>query len=140
MTIHWSAFTASQKANAVREGMAAGLTHAQIAANYEGCTRSASIGIARRARLERPAGKLVARSPARPPKPPKCGVVKKPPAVAAPVFEVQSLGVRFVDRAGRCAYIDGGRDAAGFATCCGHEVVAGSWCGWHQRLVYRVAE
>lgn len=141
----WQRMTARERADAVRAGVADGLSHSQIGALY-GCSRNASIGVAHRNGI---------RPLQHPPKSARDQKASKVPALAkvqweapaaviavvppAPAAQVGSLRVRFVDRAGTCAWLDGERDADGLATCCGHPAEVGSWCGRHARLVYRKA-
>lgn len=139
----WQRMTARERANAVRSGVADGLSHSEIGALY-GCSRNASIGVAHRNGIRSPQNSP---QPERQPKPRRAPKPVKvqweaPTAVIAvvspaPAAQVESLHVRFVDRAGTCAWLDGERDADGLATCCGHPTEVSSWCGRHARLVYR---
>lgn len=138
----WQRMTARERADAVRSGVADGLSHSEIGALY-GCSRNASIGVAHRN------GIRSLQNSALPARQPKLRRVRKPAKVqwkaptaviaVVPPAPVESQRVRFVDRAGTCAWLDGERGADGLATCCGHPTEVGSWCGRHARLVYREA-
>jgi hypothetical protein len=137
--------TARERASAVRSGVADGLSHSEIGALY-GCSRNASIGVAHRngiRSLQSSSLPAPQPKPRRVPKPAKVQW-KAPTTVIAvvpptPSAQAESLRIRFVDRAGTCAWLDGERGADGLATCCGHPAEVGSWCGRHARLVYREA-
>lgn len=145
----WQRMTARERATAVRTGVADGLSHSEIGALY-GCSRNASIGVAHRNGIRSDQHALAAKpKPDRLPKPRREPAPSKvqweaPTVVIAvaslpPAAPVDSLHVRFVDRAGGCAWLDAERGADGLATCCGHPTEVGSWCRRHARLVYREA-